>query len=441
MAEATNRASAPLRSLRTETAAVRDIPAQAPETIDALGLRLAEMAVAQQDHPARARALASCLAESLDAEVALFAVLPPPPSDSATREAPKLRLLAAAPPQTTGRAASRSLRTLAERALRDQRLVTTPATKTTRVACALPCGEVVIAARASSVGGQGPNTATTSATSLGATLVRLAPVLTLALAQSPSPSPIAPVSPRPAPEHASRDSDWRQHLLSLAAHDLRTPLNTLNGFLEIVYDEMAGPLNEKQREFLGYARSSVQQVALLFEDVLVLSRGARAPRTEALALADVLDSAIHAVEPIAEAARAMVQGKECATSLMVLGEREALGHALGQVLANALLVTPAGGAVRVATRHYPEADCAEVTIIDAGPPISAEECAALMTEELGNEERGHATPPVEGPRGAGSYRLRLAVARIEVERLGGTLTLTPGRESGLIVRVALPLAE
>ncbi len=60
--------------------------------------------------------------------------------------------------------------------------------------------------------------------------------------------------------------------VSLVSHALRTPLNTLTGFVEIVLDQPVGPLNERQREFLGYARESGQALTQLVEDVTLLSR-------------------------------------------------------------------------------------------------------------------------------------------------------------------------
>lgn len=407
--------------------------------VDALGLRLAEIAVAERGARARVRAMAACLAEGSGALVALYHV----------SGAVQVRLLAASTPRANGRTA----RALAERAARAKQLVvdqpsdqSSEAEGAPQAACALDVGEVVVVLRG-----------TTSASTLGALLIRLAPVLRLVLAQPTTTrarrSPRHTQEPHAAtPAHAvlappadagTRDErteehlEERQRLLSLASHDLRTPLNTLTGFLEIVHDEMVGPLNAKQKEFLGYARSSVQQVALLFENVLTLSQGARAPIIVSLPLGELLGEAIQSVMPMAEAARVSLRLEPAcdgASLPTVLAEREALLSALRQVLANALLVTPAKGCVHVgAAPASAERAAVRCTITDAGPPLCDEDCAALLEEQPPREQM------IEGPRGTGGYRLRLAIARLEVERLGGSLTLTPSKR-GLAVSLTLPAA-
>jgi signal transduction histidine kinase len=53
--------------------------------------------------------------------------------------------------------------------------------------------------------------------------------------------------------------------IAALAHELRNPLNTLAGFLEIVLAEQVGPLNDRQREFLEYARESAARIAQVIE--------------------------------------------------------------------------------------------------------------------------------------------------------------------------------
>lgn len=40
------------------------------------------------------------------------------------------------------------------------------------------------------------------------------------------------------------------HFLSLITHELRSPLNTINGYLDLVLEGVAGELNEQQQEFI-----------------------------------------------------------------------------------------------------------------------------------------------------------------------------------------------
>ncbi len=64
---------------------------------------------------------------------------------------------------------------------------------------------------------------------------------------------------------AGKTTDAADAYIATLAHELRNPLNTLAGFLEIVLSEQVGPLNDRQREFLEYARESAARIASVIE--------------------------------------------------------------------------------------------------------------------------------------------------------------------------------
>ena len=59
--------------------------------------------------------------------------------------------------------------------------------------------------------------------------------------------------------------------LASAAHDLKTPLAILNGYIELLQNEKLGPLNERQREILGDMHSSGQRLQQFIQDFLSYS--------------------------------------------------------------------------------------------------------------------------------------------------------------------------
>src|SRR6476619_5461419 len=56
--------------------------------------------------------------------------------------------------------------------------------------------------------------------------------------------------------------------LASAAHDLKTPLAILNGYIELLQNEKLGPLNQRQREILGDMHSSGQRLQHFIQDFL-----------------------------------------------------------------------------------------------------------------------------------------------------------------------------
>src|ERR1700726_3447546 len=59
--------------------------------------------------------------------------------------------------------------------------------------------------------------------------------------------------------------------LASAAHDLKTPLAILNGYIELLQSQKLGPLNERQREVMGDTFSSGQRLQQFIQDFLTFS--------------------------------------------------------------------------------------------------------------------------------------------------------------------------
>lgn len=98
--------------------------------------------------------------------------------------------------------------------------------------------------------------------------------------QSSSLCPSKPDSTSPCPDPECSDKllkDFTQlqerfqrttNALASAAHDLKTPLAILNGYVEVLQSEKLGPLNERQREVLRDMRSSGQRLQHFIQDFL-----------------------------------------------------------------------------------------------------------------------------------------------------------------------------
>ena len=68
----------------------------------------------------------------------------------------------------------------------------------------------------------------------------------------------------------------KDELISVVSHDLRTPLTSIMGYLELVMNEEAGPLNNEQQQFLEVVRRSADRLLTLVNDLLFISRPRRA---------------------------------------------------------------------------------------------------------------------------------------------------------------------
>lgn len=64
----------------------------------------------------------------------------------------------------------------------------------------------------------------------------------------------------------------KDELVAAASHRLRTPLTAIGGFIELVAEEEAGPINQRQREFLEIAAQNTRKLGVVIDDLLGLGK-------------------------------------------------------------------------------------------------------------------------------------------------------------------------
>ena len=73
-------------------------------------------------------------------------------------------------------------------------------------------------------------------------------------------------------ESVAESNRLKSEFLANMSHELRTPLNAIIGFAEVMIDGRPGPLNDKQKEYLGDVHASAQHLLQLINDVLDLAK-------------------------------------------------------------------------------------------------------------------------------------------------------------------------
>ena len=225
---------------------------------------------------------------------------------------------------------------------------------------------------------------------------------------------------------ADRD---RAAFLAAVSHELRSPLNAILGFADILMAEVDGPLSANGKEEVEQIRGSGQHLLELINDILEfsaiesgqlkLTRG----RVDLTQLAD---------DVVREAA--VIVG-ERAVRVRVAGESGVLAHAdarrvrqiLTNLVGNAVKFTQRGEVVVTVARV---SNHATVSVRDTGPGISSAERAMIFEEyKQARDERARR-------RGTG---LGLAIARRLVLMHGGTIRVDSELGKGSTFYVSLPL--
>jgi signal transduction histidine kinase len=230
-------------------------------------------------------------------------------------------------------------------------------------------------------------------------------------------------------EEANRAKD---ELIAMVSHELRTPLNAMLGWVSLLN---SGKLDkEAQARALEVIERNARAQAQLIDDLLDSARVASGNLRldlHPVDLAQVMEKALDAMHPAAEAKSVAVTADLDRPLEMAAGDPDRLHQVVANLLSNAVKFTPGGGAIAVTLKR--DGEEARITVRDSGDGISA----AFLPHVFERFRQGE-----EGPgRRQGGLGLGLAIARHIVEQHGGTIRVdSPGEGQGATFTVSLPLA-
>jgi signal transduction histidine kinase len=220
----------------------------------------------------------------------------------------------------------------------------------------------------------------------------------------------------------------KDELISVVSHDLRTPLTSIMGYLELALAEDSDPRDA--REFLEVVKRNTGRLHRLVEDLLFVSRvqsGHEALDVAPVEVGILATEIVGAALPNAEGAEVELR---CvvATDDVVLADAHRLAEVLENLLSNAIKFTPPRGRVDVWVGRSDGALVLRVT--DTGVGISDEDRAHLF-------DRFFRASGAEGVPGAG---LGLSIVKSIVDAHGGSIAVQSRVGAGTVFEVRLPVA-
>ncbi len=230
-------------------------------------------------------------------------------------------------------------------------------------------------------------------------------------------------------EAASRS---KTAFLAHLSHDIRTPLNHIMGFAELIRQQTYGPLgNIRYIDYADTIKGSGEQLLAFFATILDLAElesGRRTLKQEPVAVDDMMDACVRKFRPLAvRAGLTLASGALCGATLT--GDRFCLERMLGNLVDNAIRYTPARGRITLAA--YAASDGVVLEITDTGLGMSQERLSALSQPFA----FGDATF-TKDHTGAG---LGVPIARAIAEQSGGRLAIDSRLGMGTTVAVSLPI--
>jgi len=205
----------------------------------------------------------------------------------------------------------------------------------------------------------------------------------------------------------------RKQFIANASHELRTPIFSLGGFVELLEDEDPSP--EERAEFVRTMRQQIERLTKLTTDLLDLSQldaGAVTMRASSVDLSALAREVTREFGPRADLRGSRLQLRTPAQAVIALGDPDRVRQVIRILLDNALTHTPEGTDVTVTT--YSANGRAELTVSDEGPGIP-QRVQKRIFERFYTADK------------AGGSGLGLAIATELAQRMNGDVRISSSR--------------
>ena len=241
--------------------------------------------------------------------------------------------------------------------------------------------------------------------------------------------------------------ELKSRFVSIAAHELRTPIASLIGYVDFMLQDELEPLTQNQRSNLGIVERSGRRLLTITSDLLDITR-LEAGRLELVLESVNLLALIHAViaefQPDidakelqlichAEAEPATQEHEGKGTFPPVLCDEKRSIQIFSNLISNAIKYTPAGGQISILLSANQAESTATVRVIDTGIGIPADDL-----RQLGKAFFRASNVHKARTQGTG---LGLHITHSLLELQGGTLHLDSTEGKGTTVSVTLPLDD
>jgi signal transduction histidine kinase len=223
----------------------------------------------------------------------------------------------------------------------------------------------------------------------------------------------------------------RAELVQMLVHDLRNPLTSLLGGLELV--QMLPGLDTDLRDGLAIARQGGEALLRMVNDILDVSKaeaGQMGLDLRDVSPEQVIADASTQISKLAEKAGVALVKEVTAGLPTIEADREKLRRVLVNLLSNAIQHTPSGGKIKVGARPSEDWEAIIFTVADTGYGMPEERLGRIF------DKFGQLNSPRSGRVSTG---LGLPFCKMAVEAHGGSISVESERDKGSIFQFTIPL--
>ncbi len=209
----------------------------------------------------------------------------------------------------------------------------------------------------------------------------------------------------------------KNDFVSSVSHDLRTPLTSIIGYVDLLTEPGAETLSDDQRTMMSNIDRNAKRLASLIDDLLRVSRlepGQFSMTIVTVPLQEIMTAVVATMRPIATDRRIHLELRQPDTPVMVAADPEQLERAVINLVTNAIKFTPPGGDVELALTS--DGTTASIVVTDTGCGIPEVEAPRVFERFFRSSAPENQVVPGTG--------LGLAITKAIIDQHGGAIELS-----------------
>jgi len=226
----------------------------------------------------------------------------------------------------------------------------------------------------------------------------------------------------------------KSDFMAAVSHEFRTPLTSINMSIDILRQQLTGPLTKDQEELLGASKQDCERLTKLVKELMQLSKlesGKFDIHEERIDVGKVIQSALQPYQIQFKEKGVTLRFTSSQSSPPFIGDEQQVSWVISNLVNNALRYTNAGGTVEVNVQ--PEDGNILIQVVDTGRGILPEYRDKIFDKFVQIKQSPDSTP--------GSVGLGLAIVKEIVEMYGGKIWVESEVDKGSKFSILLPVEE
>jgi PAS domain S-box-containing protein len=227
----------------------------------------------------------------------------------------------------------------------------------------------------------------------------------------------------------------KSHFISAASHELRTPLTSIKGYVESVLEDEVGPLNEQQKQFLGYVKIATDRLHRLLNELLDISKieSGQVRMSKSLTnLRNLLKEEVMIFKTQAQNKGIQMEIETEMSLREIYCDGDKIREVMDNLLSNAIKYTPQSGRIKIQAKNDERG--VRIDVMDTGIGIAKDDLGRIFEpfqhiEKSGLEDEEESTG------------LGLTLVKRIVEAHDGTISVRSQQGNGSVFTVFLPAGD